>query len=75
MSCAKSFISLWKLNDSPIPRLNCQGKKLLTSLCLEENSFAFCVGTEQFFLHMYSSPIEKNKVTLKANGVREVGTG
>lgn len=75
MSCAKSFISLWKLNDSPIPRLNCQGKKLITSLYLEENSFAFCVGTELFFLHICSTPFAKDRVTLKANRVREVGTG
>lgn len=75
MSCAKSFSSLWKLNDSPIPRLNCQGKKLITSLYLEENSSAFCVGTEQFFLHIFSTRIEKDKVPLKANGVHEVRTG
>lgn len=75
MSCAKSFISLRKLNDSPIPRLNCQGKKLITSLYLEEDSFAFCVGTEQFCLHICSSAIVREKATRDAKGVCEVGTG
>lgn len=75
MSCAKSFISLRKLNDSPIPRLNCQGKKLITSLYLEEDSFAFCVGTEQFCLHICPSAIVRDKATRNAKGVCEVGTG
>lgn len=73
MSCAKSF-SLRKLNDSPIPRLKCQGKKLITRLYLEEDSFAFCVGTEQFSSHIFSSAITRDKATGKAKGVREVGT-
>lgn len=64
----------WKPNDCPIPKLNCQGEKLITSLHLEEDCFVFCVGTEQFSSDIRSTSAGKVKVTLKAVGVHVVGT-
>lgn len=46
----------------------------MASLYLEENSFAFCVGAEQFFLHICSTPTGKEGVMLKAVGVHRMGT-
>lgn len=46
----------------------------MTSLYLEENSFAFCVGAEQFVLYICFTPTGKEGVTLKAVGVHGLGT-